>query len=416
MSRSKEWLTGKAKWNDKTFTWTFPSGATLTFGYCDGEDDVYRYQGSEASYIAFDELTQFSEAQYQYLFSRLRSTSDVDVPLRMRSASNPGGVGHGWVKKRFITQREGGVVFIPARLEDHPDEQFKMEYRDSLAKLDEIRRAQYEDGDWDAAAGLAYPEFDARTHFVSTFELPNHWERFESMDHGTTAPTAWALYAVDTDGNVVVSDLYYQANTLPDEDASAILKRRIAFWERKDNAGWAVRNVCWGDPASIREKLVQRDDFGQPMTLQDLYAKHGVFINPANNRRRAGYISVRQALRPDPQRRFPLWHPRAGEFGSPRLFVMADRCQPLVEQLQNAPLADGENDPERGEAVDQKWERRYGHAHAALRYGMTTWHDPSSPLPDPEPQTEAEIREAYFKRLQSHMRDRNPTDEATLIY
>lgn len=405
MSRAREWLYGKARWNDKTYTFTFPSGATVTFGYCEAEDDVFRYQGSEASYIAFDELTQFSDTQYEFLFSRLRHTSDVDVPLRMRAASNPGGVGHGWVKKRFVSNRKPTVVFVPAKLDDHPDEQFKVEYRESLRNLTGVRRKQYEDGDWDAEAGLAYGPIEEGVHLVPRFQVPEHWERFESMDYGTTAPTAWILYAVDTDGNLVVGDLYYRPNTLPDEDTAEILKRRMDWWERKDAAGWRVRNVCYGDPSSIREKLVQRDEFGQPMTLQDLFRDHGVFIQPANNRRRVGYVSVLQALKQDPQRRFPLWHQKAGEYGSPRLFIVGERCKELVEQLLAAPLAAGENDPEAGEAVDAKWERRYGHAHAALRYGLTTFQNASDGPEDPEPQTPQEIRQAYAKRLQEHVRD-----------
>ena len=407
MSRARQWLYGKAHWHDKTYTFSFPSGATLSFGYCESEDDVYRYQGTEAQYIAFDELTQFSEAQYEYLFSRLRGTSDIPVPLRMRAASNPGGVGHGWVKDRFIKNPKPGTIFIPARLEDHPDAQFKEEYRRSLSRLPEVLRQQYEHGDWDAAIGLAYPGIEREVHLVNPFRLPEHWQRFESMDHGTTSPTAWILYAVDTDGNIVVSDMYYRSNTLPDENAAEILKRRLSWWEQKDTTGWRVHNACYGDPSSIRERLVQRNEFGQPMTLQDLYQQHGVLITPANNRRRVGHVAIAQLLKRDPQRRFPLWHPKAGEYGAPRLYFMEQRCKELVEQLQTAPLANGENDPERGEAVDQKWERHHGHAHAALRYGVTTFQAPSDAPDGPEPQTPEEIRAAYFNRLQGHMRDRS---------
>lgn len=411
MARAREWLYGKAHWADKTYTFTFPSGAKLTFGYCDTEADVMRYQGAEAQYIAFDELTQFSEAQYTYLFSRLRGTSDIEVPLRMRSASNPGGVGHTWVNERFVKGRKPGVVFIPSRLEDHPDDDYKREYRMSLAELPDVLRKQLEEGDWNAVLGLAYPAFDRDTHVVPTFQLPEHWERFESMDHGTTSPTAWILYAVDTDGNIVVSDLYYRANTLPDENASEILKRRLEFWERKDTQGWRQRNQCYGDPQSIREKLATRNDFGQPMTLQDLYEKHGVLIQPANNRRRVGYVAIAQALKPDPRRRFPLWHPRSGEYGAPRLFFMDGRTEVLVEQLQSGMLQDG-NDADRGEAVEKEWERKYGHAHAALRYGITAWTSPSNALDDPEPQTEAEIRAAYSVRLLNHVRDKAADQQA----
>lgn len=412
MQRARMWLNGKAHWHDKTYTFSFPSGARLTFGYCEQEDDVYRYQGMEAQYIAFDELTQFSESQYQYLFSRLRGTSDIQVPLRMRSASNPGNVGHGWVNDRFVKKRRRDVVFIPSRLEDHPDEAYKREYRSSLSELPDVLRKQLEEGDWNAVIGLAYPSFDRATHVVPAFQLPEHWDRFESMDHGTSAPTAWAVYAVDTDGNLVVSDLYYRSNTLPDENAAEILKRRLSFWERKDTQGWRVRNVCYGDPQSIREHLATRNDFGQPMTLQDLYEQHGVLIQPANNRRRVGYVAVAQALRPDPRRRFPLWHPRSGEYGSPRLFFMEGRCDVLVDQLQAAPLQDG-NDADRGEAVQKEWERKYGHAHACLRYGITAWTNPSAELGAAEPETPEEIRAAYFARLQDHVRDKAAEKQET---
>jgi hypothetical protein len=85
---------------------------------------------------------------------------------------------------------------------------------------------------------------------------------------------------------------------------------------------------------------------------------------------------------------------------------MESRCRELVEQLQVAPLAAGENDPERGEAVDGKWEHNYGHAHAALRYGVTTFQRPSDALPEPEPSTPEEVRAKYFERLQGHVRDK----------
>ena len=114
--RAAEWLTTTdAKWNGAEHVWRFPSGASLSFGYLDTEADKYRYQSAEYQFIGFDELTQFSESQYTYMFSRLRRLKGSNVPLRMRGASNPGGYGHEWVKQRFITRRgEGGRIFIPA--------------------------------------------------------------------------------------------------------------------------------------------------------------------------------------------------------------------------------------------------------------------------------------------------------------
>lgn len=182
--RSKEWLSGTdAKWNDNEHRWTFPSGATVTFGYLAHEDDKLQYQGAAFQFIGFDELTQFTETQYRYLFSRLRrpkvpeDAGDderqrmerlAEVPLRMRSASNPGGPGHDWVKLRFGLYRRdesdaslpyvchepdwlkgNARVFIPARLDDNPHLD-REEYEESLSELDPVTRAQLRRGDWDA--------------------------------------------------------------------------------------------------------------------------------------------------------------------------------------------------------------------------------------------------------------------------
>ena len=157
MDRAHSWLTGTgAKWNGDTKTWTFPSGATLTFGYLQTDKDKYRYQGSEFQFIAFDELTQFLEVDYQYMFSRLRRLKGSEVPIRMRAGSNPGGIGHLWVKNRFLLNpwnQDTGLrrIFVKAKLTDNPhlDQE---EYIESLMELGALERARLLNGDWDAEA------------------------------------------------------------------------------------------------------------------------------------------------------------------------------------------------------------------------------------------------------------------------
>ena len=149
MDRANEWLAGTdARWKAEDKTWIFPSGASITFGYLDAPNDKYRYQGAEFQAIFFDELTQIRENDYRYLFSRLRRLKDSSIPLRVRSASNPGGVGHTWVKNRFIVSKETDRIFIPAGLADNPylDQD---SYRQSLMALDPVSREQLLNGDWD---------------------------------------------------------------------------------------------------------------------------------------------------------------------------------------------------------------------------------------------------------------------------
>jgi predicted phage terminase large subunit-like protein len=95
MYRAREWLDNTdAHWNDNDKRWTFPSGATLTFGYLEKRWHHLQYQSAEFQFIGFDELTQFEEYQFTYLFSRLRRKMGSKIPLRMRSGTNPGGPGH----------------------------------------------------------------------------------------------------------------------------------------------------------------------------------------------------------------------------------------------------------------------------------------------------------------------------------
>ena len=156
MDRAQTWLAGTdAHWHDLTKTWSFPSGATLSFGYLDTERAKYRYQGAAFTYIGFDELTQFPSASYEYLFSRLRRLEGTHIPVRMRSASNPGDIGHEYVKARFITPSPDELLkkkrfFIPALLEDNPHLDIAT-YEASLNKLDPVTREQLRHGNWDIA-------------------------------------------------------------------------------------------------------------------------------------------------------------------------------------------------------------------------------------------------------------------------
>jgi predicted phage terminase large subunit-like protein len=183
MDMAHTWLANTdAVWCEKEKAWVFPSGATLTFGHLSSENDKYRYQGAEYHFIGFDELTQFTETQYEYLFSRMRKPAESKFPLRFRSASNPGGVGHEWVKARFlgtnansqskdchdastrlVPQPQVGSVgnpltteesarkgrrFIPANLNDNPYLD-RESYIASLSRLDPVTRKQLEEGDWE---------------------------------------------------------------------------------------------------------------------------------------------------------------------------------------------------------------------------------------------------------------------------
>ncbi len=98
--RAHQWYTRLGgQYNDSKHVWRFRSGARMYLGHLEHESDVHEYQSAEFQYIAFDELTSFTETQYVYMLSRLRSTAGI--PIRIRAGTNPGGVGHDWVQRRW---------------------------------------------------------------------------------------------------------------------------------------------------------------------------------------------------------------------------------------------------------------------------------------------------------------------------
>tara|TARA_Y100000310_G_scaffold321039_1_gene378128 strand:+ start:974 stop:2329 length:1356 start_codon:yes stop_codon:yes gene_type:complete len=181
-----QWLDSTdARWNETTKTWSFPSGATLSFGYLDGPRDKFRYQSAAFQFIGFDELTQLREADFTYMFSRCRKKVGSDIPLRVRSASNPGGFGHDWVKQRYITEgMASGRPYIRSTLKDNPhlDEE---SYMLSLSELDPITRAQLVAGDWTVRAGA---NMFKREWFPIVPTVPAGLPAIRFWDLASTAP------------------------------------------------------------------------------------------------------------------------------------------------------------------------------------------------------------------------------------
>jgi len=243
LDRAKDWLmpTG-ARWSERDKTWTFPSGATLSFGYLEHEDDKYRYQSSEFQYVAFDELTQFTETQYRYLFSRLRRLADSDVPLRMRAASNPGGLGHAWVKKRFLSGARGRV-FLPARLDDNPHLD-REAYLRSLAELDPLTRTQLLDGDWNAFECGRFQRAWFRRYRIEDDRAGPRY-RLDGRDQAYSAADCWRFCTVDPAASEKETADYTVIGTFavtPRRDLLVldVVRRRLAL----DAIVPAVADVC----------------------------------------------------------------------------------------------------------------------------------------------------------------------------
>jgi predicted phage terminase large subunit-like protein len=187
MDRAHDWLRGTdAHWDGQRHTYRFPSGAQLVFSHLEHEASMYEHQSAAYTYVGFDELTTFTERMYRFLFSRLRRLEGLPVPLRMRSASNPGSPGHFWVRQRFMVDQDPDRAFVPARQLDNPHLDVAA-YTQSLAQLDPVTRQRLQDGDWDInEEGTLFQ----RQWFRLVSEAPRAAQRVRFWDFAGTEVTA----------------------------------------------------------------------------------------------------------------------------------------------------------------------------------------------------------------------------------
>jgi hypothetical protein len=339
--------------------WIFPSGAKIQFNYLEKDSDVYQYQGKAFTWIGFDELTHLPTSfAWDYLRSRLRSTNP-DIVLAMRATTNPGGVGHDWVKERFITpsppnrtfwDASGKVSrrFIPAKLSDNPSLAATGEYESLLMSLDPVTRARLLDGDWDINEGAAFPEFNRSIHVIAPMLIPSHWEKFKAIDYGYRAPSCCLWFAVDpTDGTLICyRELYEKGLTgyqLGMKIADMEADEYISIPGILDGAAW---NQTGNSGPTVGEEMQSRQGGGHK-------------LRRADKNRIAGKIQIHERLRVDPNT------------GRPKAQFTAN-CTNIIKQLSSIPV-----DPNNKEDVDTNAE---DHAYDACRYGMMSRPRVDNPL------------------------------------
>lgn len=225
MNRCHEWMRRvdekiRPHWDRETKTYTFPSGATLSFGYLAHANDLDQYQGTEVQFVGYDELTQFTEEQYTYLHSRLRKLKNNHVPIRMRSTGNPGGRGHDWVKARFIDEKSE-LLFIPSKYTDN-EYLNQEEYSKQLDKLsDEVKRQQLKYGDWDVRPSTNFfktENLHIDQEYKPQYNIANcrsydiaYTSEDEAKDKGTDADYTAGVHAEKiSETHYIFSDFLYQ--------------------------------------------------------------------------------------------------------------------------------------------------------------------------------------------------------------
>lgn len=289
---SMEWLLRTdAKWNEQNHRWTFPSGATLSFGHCETENDKYQYQGSEISCLCVDEATHFTESIYTYIISRVRKPEYLHFPLRVRCTANPGGPGHEWVRQRFVdpASREDRI-FIPAKLEDNPSLD-PVEYDRSLSKLSATEYRQLRHGDWNVrpeggvfrADWLRYYERYKDHYLLGRDRRPvamSECSRFASADIAGTEKrdnndpdyTVIQIWDMTPAGDMILVDQFRDRYEIPDVEEK--LMSLCWQWEvpyavvEKNGIGLGVVQTCKRRGLAVRPILAKRDKFARSQMAQ----------------------------------------------------------------------------------------------------------------------------------------------------
>lgn len=355
-----------AIWSEKKALWTFPSGARLWLTYCERDEDVMRYHGQAFTWIGVDELTQYATPfAWNYLRTRLR-TADPELPLIMRATTNPGGPGHGWVKRMFIdpapwntafwaTDIDTGEVlrypkthakagqplfkrrFIPAKLSDNPYLYNDGLYEANLLSQSEGLQRQLLHGDWTIAEGAAFPEFRYDTHTCKPFPIPDNWRRFRSCDYGYASYSAVHWYAIDPDGTLYVYREKYVTKKTGTELGQLILEaeqdERVDYGVL-DGSTWAMRGTSG---PSVAEEILRTGCRFKP-------------ADRAKGSREAGFTRLHELLRVNPTT------------GKPGI-IFFDTCRQIIADLPVIPLSKDVADD-----IDIKYAS--DHAYDSIRYGI----------------------------------------------
>ena len=379
--------------------WT--NGSTTRFGYCASEHDVYQYQGAEYLFIGIDELTLFTLRQWQFLTSRNRCAVPGTFPC-MAGATNPGNIGHAWVKALWIDKQAAPGMerpeeynpqdydFIPARFFDNPIYAADKNYQKTLLALPTNLKRAFFDGDWEVFAGQYFDRFDLgrNTARAEEVEWQPWWPRWISIDWGFEHPAAtyWhaqapgtfatggareGSFAADGDARgqpsscVVTYREYVTHRTSPRELAREIIARSLGS-EQRTAGGFSVPPGSLPMLDSAREKIAaiylspdafarRTDDASIAEQMGDVFAEAGFpRPTPADDDRIGGWMLMYQML-------------DAGEW------LLTDNCVELIRTLPTLVRDSARiEDVEKMDGDDAADAARYGliSRYAARRSGM----------------------------------------------
>lgn len=277
-----------------TKTLHLPNKSKLRFAYIEHGGQLNKFQGLDGQDLGIEEAGEWPYEHYEYLKTQFRS-SKPGMSTRILLTGNPGGVGHTWLKRLFVTRKYNAnenpadYAFIPATVEDNP---FIMkndpEYVKRLESMqNETLRKAFRYGDWNITAGQYFDMLDRNIHLVKPFAIPAHWKRQLVYDWGYGHPAGFQLWAANEMEEHFCYWSWYKAKTQIEEQA-AVLKAHPDFHKFKN--GVIAGRDCWAK----RFGFNSTQDGGP--TVAELFLREGIVLRPANTDRVHGANLARIVL------------------------------------------------------------------------------------------------------------------------
>lgn len=335
-----------AEYNDSKKHITFPNGSRIIFRYCENDRDAHRFQGTEVDVLFVDEATHQSEARMEMLNACVRGVNDF--PKRIYYTCNPGGEGHGWVKRLFIdrlyrdNERAEEYEFIQSLVTDNKAlMKSNPDYIRQLEALPPKLREAWLHGRWDIFEGQFFEEFRATpdsvlceqagisteealkqrrfTHVIEPFDLNRGecrgWNIMRSYDFGYHKPFSMGYWAIDYDGTLYRILEYYGCTDTPDEGVHWSPDQQFSkLREFEQQHPWlSGRNIV----DSVADPAIWDKSRGE--SIAETAMRYGIYFSPGDNKRIPGWMQLHYRFQFDKN-------------GYPRMYIF-NNCKAFIRTI-----------------------------------------------------------------------------------